>query len=163
MKFLCLSCDEGMKLEAASGPHDGSLEATFVCPRCRYRVAMLTNPWETQLVQTLGVKVGGRAAPASPYEQVLGSLVQAEGEGLKPGGEESTRPGCPFADMLGQAEQTTSPSGVLWSDAARIRIERIPSFIRPMVQRAIERYALEQGHPLITDGIMDEARSKLGM
>jgi len=32
-----------------------------------------------------------------------------------------------------------------------------------MVQRAIERYALELGHQLITDGIMDEARSKLGM
>ncbi len=71
MKFLCLSCDEGMKLEAAKGPDEGSLEATFVCPRCRYQVVMLTNPWETQLVQTLGVKIGGRAAPASPYEQVL--------------------------------------------------------------------------------------------
>ena len=81
MKFLCISCDEGMKLETASGPHDGSLDATFVCPRCHYRVAMLTNPWETQLLQTLGVKVGGRAAPASPYEQVLGNLVQAESEG----------------------------------------------------------------------------------
>jgi hypothetical protein len=32
-----------------------------------------------------------------------------------------------------------------------------------MVQRAIERYALEQGHPVITDNLMDEARSKLGM
>jgi hypothetical protein len=163
MKFLCLSCDEGMKLETASGPHDGSLEATFVCPRCRYRVAMLTNPWETQLVQTLGVKVGGRAAPASPYEQVLGSLAQSESEGQASGGDEPTSPGCPFADMLGQTEPTASLSGVLWTDTARVRIERIPSFIRPMVQRAIERYALELGHQLITDGIMDEARSKLGM
>jgi hypothetical protein len=32
-----------------------------------------------------------------------------------------------------------------------------------MVQRAIERYALEQGHQLISEGLMDEARSKLGM
>jgi hypothetical protein len=163
MKFLCLSCDEGMKLETASGPHDGSLEAIFVCPRCRYRVTMLTNPWETQLVQTLGVKVGGRATPASPYEQVLRNLVQSESEAEGPDGDDPTSPGCPFADMLGQAEQTASLPGVLWSDAARARIERIPSFIRPMVQRAIERYAVEQGHQLITDGIMDEARSKLGM
>jgi hypothetical protein len=163
MKFLCVSCDEGMKLETASGPHDGSLEATFVCPRCRYRVAMLTNPWETQLVQTLGVKVGGRTVPTSPYESVLGSLVQSESGGQGPGGDGPTGSECPFADMLGQAEQTASLPGVLWSDAARVRIERIPSFIRPMVQRAIERYAMEQGHQLITDGIMDEARSKLGM
>jgi len=55
MKFLCLSCDEGMKLETASGPHDGSLEATFVCPRCRYRVAMLTNPWASSPIVTFRV------------------------------------------------------------------------------------------------------------
>jgi Proto-chlorophyllide reductase 57 kD subunit len=163
MKFLCISCDEGMKLETASGPHDGSLEATFVCPHCHYRVAMLTNPWETQLVQTLGVKVGGRAAPATPYEHVLGKLVQEEGEGTGPDGDEPNSPGCPFAGMLGQAEQTASSPNILWSDAAKVRIERIPGFIRPMVQRAIERYALEQGCHLITDGLMDEARSKLGM
>ncbi len=163
MKFLCINCDEGMKLESASGPHDGSLEATFVCPRCRYRIAMLTNPWETQLVQTLGVQVGGRATPPSPYEQVLGNLVQTESEAAGSGGDQPTSPGCPFAGMLGQAEETMSPPDVLWSDAAKVRIERIPGFIRPMVQRAIERYALEQDHQLITDEIMDEARYKLGM
>jgi len=163
VKFLCLACDEGMKLETTSGPRDGSLEATFVCPRCCYRVAMLTNPWETQLVQTLGVKVGGRAAPANPYEQVLGSLVRSEGEAPGSGGDEPTTPGCPFAGMLGQAEPTESGMGILWTDTAKGRIERIPSFIRPMVQRAIERYALEQGHQMITDAIMDEARSRLGM
>jgi hypothetical protein len=163
MKFLCLSCDEGMKLEAASGPREGSLEATFVCPRCRYRVAMLTNPWETQLVQTLGVKVGGRAAPASPYEQVLGSLVRSGSEAQRTSDNDRTGPGCPFAEMLGPAEPTTSGPGILWTDAAKLRIERIPGFIRPMVQRAIERYALEQRHQLITDAIMDEARSRLGM
>jgi hypothetical protein len=163
MKFLCLSCDEGMKLEAASGPHDGSLEATFVCPRCRFRVALLTNPWETQLVQTLGVKVGGRTAAAIPYEQVLRSLGPSESAAQRPSADQPTGPGCPFADMLGQVEPTASLPGIRWSDAAKLRIERIPSFIRPMVQRAIERYAQEQGHPLITDAIMDEARSKLGM
>jgi hypothetical protein len=65
--------------------------------------------------------------------------------------------------MLGQAAPTPPLPEVLWSDAARLRVERIPSFIRPMVQRAIERYALEQGQHFITDAVMDEARSKLGM
>jgi Proto-chlorophyllide reductase 57 kD subunit len=164
MKFLCLSCDEGMKLEATSGPHEGSLEATFGCPRCRYKIVMLTNPWETQLVQTLGVKVGGRAAPPSPYEQVLGSLGRPGSD--TPSGTpevDDAGSGCPFAGMLGQAEQTETAAGIQWTDGTRMRIERIPSFIRPMVQRAIERYAIEQGHHLITDAIMDEARSRLGM
>jgi len=163
MKFLCLSCDEGMKLETASGPREGSLEATFVCPRCRYRVAMLTNPWETQLVQTLGIKVGGRAAPASPYEQVFSSLVRTGSEVQRLDENDPLSAGCPFAEMLDQAESTKAGEGVRWTDAAKMRIERIPDFIRPMVQRAIERYALEQGHRLISDAIMDEARSRLGM
>jgi DNA-directed RNA polymerase subunit RPC12/RpoP len=163
MKFLCLSCDEGMKLEATGGPREGSLEATFVCPRCHYKIVMLTNPWETQLVQTLGVKVGGRATPASPYEQVLSSLVRPGSDAPGVDDAEPTGSGCPFAGMLGQAEQPDSAAGIEWTDTARVRIERIPSFIRPMVQRAIERYALEQGQHLITDTIMDEARSRLGM
>jgi Proto-chlorophyllide reductase 57 kD subunit len=163
MKFLCLSCDEGMKLAGTTGPREGSLEATFVCPRCRYKIVMLTNPWETQLVQTLGVKVGGRVVPASPYEQVLGNLGRPGADVQGGEGAAADSSGCPFADMLGQAEQTEAAAGVLWTDTAKVRIERIPSFIRPMVQRAIERYAIEQGHPLITDAIMDEARTKLGM
>lgn len=163
MKFLCLSCDEGMKLEAASGPREGSLQATFVCPRCRCRVAMLTNPWETQLLQTLGVRVGGRATPTSPYEQVLSSLVRSRSEVQRVGENDLLSPGCPFAEMLGPAEETKTEEGIRWTDPAKMRIERIPSFIRPMVQRAIERYALEKGHQLISEAIIDEARSQLGM
>jgi hypothetical protein len=139
------------------------LEATFVCPRCRYKIVMLTNPWETQLVQTLGVKVGGRDAPASPYEQVLGNLGRPGSDAHGVDDAEGDSSGCPFAGMLGQAEQIEAGAGMRWTDTAKVRIERIPSFIRPMVQRAIERYAIEQGHPLITDAIMDEARAKLGM
>ena len=60
MKFLCLACDEAMRLASAAGPDEGSLTVTFGCPRCGHQVAMLTNPWETQLVKTLGVKVGAR-------------------------------------------------------------------------------------------------------
>lgn len=163
MKFLCFTCDEGMKLEATGGPREGSIEATFVCPRCRHKIVMLTNPWETQLVQTLGVKVGGRTTTATPYEQVFGSLAQAETEGLPVSDESQSSPGCPFAGMLEANAQQDASEGIQWTDEASIRIERIPSFIRPMVQRAIERYAIEQGYPMITDAVMDEARSRLGM
>jgi hypothetical protein len=163
MKFLCLNCNEGMKLETASGPRDGSLEAVFVCPGCRYKIVMLTNPWETQLVQTLGVKIGGRAAPVSPYEQVLDNLVQPGHNPQESRDADRISASCPFAASLGQEGQAQSQAQIRWSDEAKIRLERIPSFIRPMVQRAIERYAIEQAQQLITDGVMDEARSKLGM
>ena len=147
MKFLCFTCDEGMKLEATGGPREGSIEATFVCPRCRHKIVMLTNPWETQLIQTLGVKVGGRATAATPYEQVFGSLAQAETEGLPVGDDGENSPGCPFAGMLGADAVPGISEGIQWTAEACTRIERIPSFIRPMVQRAIERYAVEQGYP----------------
>jgi DNA-directed RNA polymerase subunit RPC12/RpoP len=65
MKFLCVACDQAMRLQAAAGPDEGSLTVTFACPACGHRIAMLTNPWETQLVRTLGGEVGGGgAAPA---------------------------------------------------------------------------------------------------
>src|SRR6266480_5930723 len=66
MKFLCLDCDQPMKLHSTEGPDEGSLSVTFRCPECGFRVAMLTNPFETQMVRSLGVKVGGRAAPVEP-------------------------------------------------------------------------------------------------
>jgi hypothetical protein len=164
MKFLCLSCDEGMKLEAARGPEEGSLQAVFVCPRCHYKVVMLTNPWETQLVQTMGVKIGGRSGAATPYEQVLSSLDRSEPDSVGKTAEGQIAAGCPFAGMLGQVEEPiSSPQGPQWTEGAKVRIERIPSFIRPLVQKAVERYAMEQGHEVITDAIMDEARSRLGM
>ena len=163
MKFLCLSCDEGMKLDAAGGPHDGSLQATFVCPRCHYKIAMFTNPWETQLVQTLGVKIGGRTGPSSPYEQVLSNLAVSPPEGPAPSDEKSSTSGCPFAEMFGAAEESDVPQGVRWSEEARGRVDRIPAFVRAMVERAIERYATEQGYSVITEAVMDEARARLGM
>ena len=62
MKFLCIACDQAMRLSGTAGPDEGSLTVTFACPSCGHRVAMLTNPWETQMVRTLGVKVGGASA-----------------------------------------------------------------------------------------------------
>lgn len=163
MKFLCLSCDEGMKLETAGGPQDGSLQATFVCPRCHYKIGMFTNPWETQLVQTLGVKIGGRTSPINPYEQVLSSLAVSPPQGLSPTERKPSSTACPFAGMFGATEDAGASPSVRWSEEARVRLERIPDFIRPMVLRAIERYAAEQGHAVITDVVMDEARARLGM
>ncbi len=77
MKFLCLDCDEPMKLLATEGPEDGSLAVTFRCPECGFRVAMLTNQFETQMVKSLGVKVGGRTEPAQPFEHLRASMAQA--------------------------------------------------------------------------------------
>ncbi|HXG02590.1 MAG TPA: hypothetical protein VNO23_04135, partial [Candidatus Binatia bacterium] len=77
MKFLCLDCDEPMRLHGTEGPHDGSLTVTFRCPTCGFRVAMLTNPFETQLVRSLGVSIGPRPKPGAPFEHLRASLAGA--------------------------------------------------------------------------------------
>jgi len=71
MKFLCVTCDETMKSVPASGaPHGDSFAVVFCCPRCEHRVALLTNPGETQLARSLGGAIGGRTAAFQPPEMV---------------------------------------------------------------------------------------------
>jgi DNA-directed RNA polymerase subunit RPC12/RpoP len=188
MKFVCLDCDEPMKLITTAGPDEGSLAATFRCPECGFRVAMLTNPYETQMVRSLGVKLGGRSEPATPFEHLRSSMASARADAF--GGAESsspdttvrddrTGPGCPFAAIVSEAISLETPEGpssaqpatsassatgpVVWDPAAEARVVRIPFFIRPMARRAIERYAEGKGHRVITEAVMDEARGAMGM
>jgi nucleotide-binding universal stress UspA family protein len=60
----------------------------------------------------------------------------------------------PQVDRL--AEVTTS-----WTHEAEQRMERVPSFVRPMAKMAILRYAQEQGHTVITESIVEEATAQL--
>jgi DNA-directed RNA polymerase subunit RPC12/RpoP len=167
MKFLCLDCDQPMRLHSTEGPDEGSLAVTFRCPECGFRVAMLTNPFETQMVRSLGVKVGGQPAPPAPFQHLRATLAGArpdafEGTG---GATEAAGPGCPFAAALGPdaSARADGPGGVTWEPEAEARLERVPAFIRPMARRSIERYAEVKGYRTVTDAVMDEARAVLGM
>jgi hypothetical protein len=166
MKFLCLDCDEPMKLHGTEGPDEGSLTVTFRCPECGFRVAMLTNPFETQMVKSLGVKVGqAPAAAPEPFQHLRGTMTGAQVETLDAAGPAETPVGtgggCPFAAMLN--ETTPAPAVVTWTAEADARMERVPSFIRPMARKAIERFAEAKGYPAVTETVMDEARGALGM
>ena len=74
MKFLCVECDRQMQFEERQLPGDGTLAAAFRCPTCGRVVALLTNPMETQLVASLGVKIGGTTLPPQPMETVRGMV-----------------------------------------------------------------------------------------
>lgn len=172
MKFLCVRCDEPMKLTGARGPEEGSLSVMFQCPACKYEIAMLTNPGETQMVQSLGVQVGGRSTPAEPYEQVRKSLAsQRDGAfaGAAGGSQSSDAAsgdpssGCPFAAMLSQQEAPQEKGSIAWTPEAESRVERIPGFVRSWAKKAIEEYAREHGYAVVDERVMDEAREKIGM
>ncbi len=141
MKFLCVACDEPMKLTKADPPDDGgSIAALFACPKCANQIAMLTNPHETQMVQSLGVKIG-------PGEEAA----------------EERASGCPFSGMLGEMEAAATVDGVTWTPEAKARLENIPEFVRPMAKQGIESYARSNGHATIDDALMQEARDRFGM
>ena len=153
MKFLCVPCDSPMKLQTVAPPDRGSLSVVYSCPECGYEIAMLTNAAETQIVQSLGVRIGRADAPAAG----------------------ASASGCPFSAMIpategaregtGQAVSTgaAQPVAVQWTAAAEARLARVPEFVRPMARSGIERFARERGALEVDEQILDAARDFFGM
>ena len=115
MKFLCVACNKAMELRRTLTPEEGSLTVVFCCPACGRETAMLTNPMETQMVRSLGVKIGGGAAAVEPMEMVRTFLTQGGGEAraadLPPPPASSLLPTpaagsgskCPFSGVVADA------------------------------------------------------------
>jgi len=145
MKFLCVECDRQMSFEERQLPGDGTLAAAFRCPQCGRVVAMLTNPMETQLVASLGVKIGGAMLPPQPLETIRGMVATGKDDAFPESGEKG---------------EGSSP---IWSVEAQERLARVPGFVRGMVKRIYADYAKERGVVEITPAMMDAARSELGL
>ena len=170
MKFLCVPCDEPMTLKETQGPDNGSMALLYNCPHCGHEVAMLTNPMETQMVRSLDVKLGGRTAPAQPMEMVRSSLAEQRDDlpaaTAAPPEPTPAASGskCPFTGAVNEAyAQQERAAGPVWTEEAEARIERIPSFVRPMVKKGVEDYARQQGYAEIDATVMDEVKGQFGM
>ena len=144
MKFLCLACDEQMDFEERQEPGDGTFAAAFRCPKCGHGVAMLANPMETQIVGSLGVKVGGRVLDQQPFEMTRSKL----------GGRD---------DAFVEEESVANAGPAVWSPEAQERLARTPKFVRGMIKKIYGEYAREHGIIEITPQVMDRARSDLGL
>jgi hypothetical protein len=146
MKFLCVPCDSPMKLQTVAPPERGSLSIVYACPECGYEIAMLTNAYETQVVQSLGVKIGPGTTAA-----------EAVPSGSK----------CPFSAMVPGANEALPAQAaelpVRWTSAAEARLANIPEFVRPMARTGIERFAREKGAVEVDESILDAAREFFGM
>lgn len=141
MKFLCIDCDRQMTFEDRQEPGDGTFAASYVCPGCGRRMAMLANPMETQVVGSLGVKVGGRTLDQQPMELVRQTLEGRD-------------------DAF---EDVAAPSRPQWAASSEERLARVPGFVRGMVKKIYNEWAQERGIRLITPDVMDEARIDLGL
>ncbi len=138
MKFLCVSCDEAMKLTEVKPPVRGSLSIMYRCPSCGSEFAMLTNPYETQVVGSLGVRVG------------------PEGDGTAK---------CPFPGVMQEmgASLDSSSAAFPWTPEATERLANIPEFARPMAKTGIEKFAKDRGLAQVDAQVLEQAKGFFGM
>lgn len=161
MKFLCVPCDEQMKLKHALGPDGGSVALVYACPTCSAEMAMMTNPHETQVVGSLGVRIGATDDPETA----------------------ATASKCPFTGMLsdmgvpvtatGSATQGAATShdqangsaanGVPWTAEARERLANIPDIVRTSAVAGIEKFALDHGYEEVDAAVLERARTFFGI
>ena len=166
MKFLCLECNTAMEFKETATPDQGSLTAIFECPDCFAEFAMHMNPWETQMLKSLDVQLGGRSEAAQPMQVVRSFLSEKNPDNLTSEAPAASAEGggkCPFSSAVAEAFQESEPTGPVWTPEALERLERVPSFVRSMAQNSIEEFARENGHTEITTEVMDIARGNFGM
>jgi hypothetical protein len=153
-----------MKIHETKGPDEGSLSVIFGCPTCGRQVAMLTNPFETQIVRSLDVNIGGGPASSDPMGFVRSNLATMREGVSQPGQAPSTGSSCPFTAIANAAfERGGQGHNAVWTEEAARRLNNIPGFVRSWAQKGIENYAQEKGYRKITVEVMEEARERFGV
>ena len=183
MKFVCLNCETYMNLEKVEKPEEGSLGVFFACPSCEAKFSMVTNAGETNMMNALGLKLAPRAqagasldglralagngqtAPAVNSQTAAGPSVSTATASPAKAGEKTS--GCPFSAMVAEMGLTSGgkpdsagavTSEFSWSPDAKEKLDRLPSFVKPIVQSSVEAFARKQGYQTITLQVMDDSK-----
>lgn len=185
MKFVCLNCETYMSLEKVEKPEEGSLGVFFACPSCNAKFSMVTNAGETNMMNALGLKLGARAEPAASMEglrALAGNGQTAPVVNKPPQGAPSVpattaspaktpekTSGCPFSAMVAEMGLTAGgkpgngtsagSSEFTWTADAKEKLDRLPAFVKPMVQGSVETYARKHGFKTITLQVMDDSKN----
>src|SRR5207244_3732781 len=106
-------------------------------------VALLTNPMETQLVASLGVKIGGTTLPPQPLQTVRGMVATGRDDAFQ---------------EIGESREARGP---IWSVEAEERLARVPGFVRGMVKRIYADCGISHREPS-TLGTMASQTSSVG-
>ncbi len=111
--------------------------------------------------------IARRLKEINPSLLILGTTgIHADAELDIGGNAEHLLNDAPCAVLLSQREyqpRTDRLAAVTtsWTEEAEKRMERVPSFVRPMAKMAILRYAQDAGHTIITESIVEEATAQL--
>ena len=180
MKFVCLNCETYMNLEKVEKPGEGSLGVFFGCPSCNAKFSMVTNAGETNMMNSLGLKLSAKVEPAvsmdglralagngqaasAPKPSPAAPAVAATAASPAKGPEKAS--GCPFSAMVAEMGLTNSgksangPAEFTWTPDAQEKLDRLPAFVKPMVQASVEGYARKQGFKSITLQVMDDSKN----
>jgi hypothetical protein len=113
---------------------------------------MLTNAYETQVVQSLGVRIGPADAASEAGSRCPFTAMIPARTGTEPGSIGEPRHG-PAAGSI----------PVRWTAAAEARLANVPEFVRPMARTGIEQFARDRGTLEVDETILDAARDFFGM
>ncbi len=114
-------------------------------------------------------EVGAGAGQMAAYlnEKIQGGHpASASAPSAKAG--EGSEGGCPFSAVVAQmglgTSGATSSTGAAdgelsWTADARERLERLPSFVQPMVRSSVEIYAKKHGLTSVTLQVMDDSKN----
>jgi hypothetical protein len=107
------------------------------------------------------IQGGQPAAATAPAEPAAHPPTGATKEGEKSGS------GCPFSAMVAEMGLTNSgkPQNgggkpeFTWTPDAQEKLDRLPSFVKPMVQGSVEAFARKQGYKNISLQVMDDSKN----
>lgn len=181
MKFVCLNCETYMSLEKVEKPEEGSLGVFFACPSCSAKFSMVTNAGETNMMNSLGLKLGAKAEPAASMAGLRAVAENGQSAAAtkpspaapavaataaSPAKAPEKASGCPFSAMVAEMGLTNSgkpanggPSEFTWTPDAQEKLDRLPAFVKPMVQASVEGYARKSGFKTITLQVMDDSKN----
>ena len=107
---------------------------------------MLTNPHETEMVRSLGVRIGPAAAAAIANPGAGHGRRGGRRGAESPAAAAAPSPPCSAARRRHRSAGA-APSGPTWTPGALARLEAIPEMVRPMARAGIEMVARENGPP----------------
>lgn len=117
-----------------------------------------------QMAAYLNEKIQG-GQPASAKASA-GTPASVQASAAKPDEASAKSGGCPFSAMVAQMGLTSSGSQadslsreLTWTPEAKERLDKLPSFVKPMVQSSIETFARKNGFTTITLQVMDDAKN----
>ena len=168
--FACPSCNA--KFSMVTNPGETQMVSSL-----GVQLGGRTAPAEPLEMTRSGLKEeveAGKSQMAAYLNEKIHGGQPAKGSGAETPGasgqqEASTSEGCPFSAMVAQMGLTGSGSGadvptetataLTWTPDAKERLEKLPSFVQPMVRSSVEMFARKQGYTTVTLQVMDDSKN----